>query len=206
MKTRISGLFCLVLMAIAACSKSEAPVLGQLPEFKLTDQDKKPFGLGDLKGKVWVANFIFTSCAGTCPVLTQRMTQVQERLSEMKQARPDLPVCIVSFSVDPERDTPEKLQDYAQRFRAKPGLWHFLTGPIEQVEATVVHGFKTAMGKVEMTPQPNNPGETFDVVHGERFVLVDQQGRIRGYYDSENGREISRLLNDLQTLLKKAPS
>ena len=86
-------------------------------------------------------------------------------------------------------------------------LWHFLTGPIDQVEATVVKGFKTAMGKVPVaTPPPDNPGETFDVVHGERFVLVDQQGRIRGYYDSENGQEISRLLNDLQSLLGKVGS
>jgi protein SCO1/2 len=122
---------------------------------------------------------------------------------EWKAEDPALPVNLVSFSVDPERDSPEVLSAYAARYGADPALWYFLTGPVDQVEATVVRGFKIAMSKASAeTVAPSlNAGEVFDVVHGEKFVLVDGQGRIRGYYDSENGQEIRRLLNDLRSLL-----
>ncbi len=198
----LSGIF--FLLWCAACSR-EIPVLGSIPSFQLIDQQKRKVSLEDLKGKVWVANFVFTSCAGTCPLLTKRMTLVQDRLNEMQAERRDLPVRIVSFSVDPERDTPEKLADYAKRYGAKAELWYFLTGPVEQVTDTVVNGFKMAMGKVPMgSSAPQDKGEVFDVVHGERFVLIDAEGRIRGYYDSQDGREIRKLLHDLKTLLRES--
>jgi protoheme IX farnesyltransferase len=193
----------LVLFFASSCARRETPVLGQLPAFQLTDQRKQSIALDTLQGRVWVANFVFTSCGHTCPLLTQRMKQLQYRLLEWKAEDPALPVNLVSFSVDPERASPEVLSAYAARYGADPALWYFLTGPVDQVEATVVRGFKIAMSKASAeTVAPSlNAGEVFDVVHGEKFVLVDGQGRIRGYYDSENGQEIRRLLNDLRSLL-----
>ena len=196
-------IFCVAVAALSSCGRRDLPVLGQLPDFQLTNQQNKKIALEDLKGKVWVANFIFTSCGYTCPLLTQRMKGVQDRLLEWKQEKPDLSLRIVSFSVDPERDSPETLAEYARRYGADPSLWNFVTGPADQVQSTVVHGFKIAMGKAPMEGAiaAAGPGEIFDVLHGEKFVLVDQKGQIRGYYASEDGQEMRRLFNDLQNLL-----
>jgi protein SCO1/2 len=108
---------------------------------------------------------------------------------------------IVSFSVDPEKDTPQRLSEYAQQYGARPERWSFLTGPIEQVSQTVVQGFKIAMGKVSRQGDgaPAAAGEIFDVLHGEKFVLVDRQGKIRGYYDSD-GEGITNLIKDMKSL------
>ena len=203
---RLPGIFLLcfaVCTVLAACGRRELPVLGQLPSFHLTDQNERLLSLEGLRGQVWVANFVFTSCGHTCPLLTQRMKGVQERLKEWKSLNPEWPLGIVSFSVDPERDTPAVLAEYAKRFGADTTIWRFATGSVEEVENTVVRGFKMAMGKVplEGAIATGGPGEIFDVLHGEKFVLVDQKGRIRGYYASENGQEMRRMLNDLQALL-----
>lgn len=199
-----------LLLAVFACTKSpkELPQLGVLPDFQLTSQEGKQVSLNDYKGKVWVANFIFTSCAGTCPMLTQRMTQVQRAMqSEMKEQSlgntKQYPCRIVSFSVDPERDTPQKLFNYAKDFKVDSQIWSFLTGPSDQVTKTIVEGFKISMQKVPMedgssVEEMNN----FDVVHGEKFILVDQKARIRGYYDSDK-IGIQKLLTDMKQLSKE---
>lgn len=195
-------------LCLPACGSRELPVLGQLPAFQLSNERGGTTASSSLQGKVWVANFVFTSCGHTCPMLTRRMKEFQNRLLALRVKQPDLPARIVSFSVDPERDTPEVLAEYAKRFGADPSIWEFLTGPAEQVQFTVVQGFKIAMGKVPMEgaiAAPNG-GEIFDVLHGEKFVLVDQKGRIRGYYASESGQEMRRLLNDLQILLAEPAS
>lgn len=193
--------FSFFFFAVAGCSVSRPslPELGVLPEFKLTDQSGRDFTLGDLKEKVWVANFVFTSCAGTCPLLTQRMKRVQDAVVNLGEDGSHFR--IVSFSVDPERDTPGRLSDYAREYGARPELWSFLTGPVDQINQTVVQGFKIAMGKA---PRPGEgvdaaSGEIFDILHGEKFVLVDREGKIRGYYDSD-GEGITRLIKDMKTL------
>lgn len=198
--------FCLLFLVIfgmgTACSynKPQMPVLGTLPEFHLVNEKGNEFGLKNLQGKVWVANFIFTSCAGTCPLLTQRMKRVQEAILDLGAQGQGLQ--IVSFSVDPERDTPERLAEYAKNYGARPEVWSFVTGPMDQVSPTVVQGFKLAMGKVARGAPAAQPseGEIFDVVHGEKFVLVDQEGRIRGYYDSDR-QGITKLVRDMKRLL-----
>ena len=169
-------------------------VYGALPEFTLTNQDGEPFGLQDLTGKVWIANFIFTSCGDVCPRLTGRMRELQERLDNMGDA-----VHLVSISVDPDRDTPEVLNDYAQRFTARPGFWTFLTGPLDAIEETVVSGFKMGMQRTEV----EDTG-FFDIVHGERFVLVDQAANIRGYYESTD-EGLQALLNATGMLANLGP-
>jgi protein SCO1/2 len=136
---------------------------------------------------VWIANFIFTSCTMVCPRLTADMAKVQTHLRNRGVA-----ARIVSFSVDPETDTPQKLKAYGEKFGARFDTWSFLTGPEKAIERTVVDGFKTAMSRGDV-------GD-FDVVHGSKFVLVDKQSRIRGYYDSTDPAETAKLLTDAEEL------
>ena len=146
------------------------PVLGTLPAFTLNDQQGRRFGTGDLAGKVWVADFIFTGCQQACPQLTARMREVGRRARNLG---PDFH--LVSISVDPERDTPERLAAYAASYGASPLAWSFLTGPAGAIEAAVTGGFKEAMGR-----EP--AGDFWEIFHGEHLVLVDRQLRIRGYF------------------------
>ena len=145
----------------------------QLPDFQLTNERGQPFGSKDLQGKVYVADFVFTSCPTVCPKLTERMSKIQHRSRNLGTS-----FQLVTFTVDPENDTPERLAEYARGIHANPARWSFLTGSLGDVETTVVKGFKLAMGKEQV-------GEgIFSIFHGERFVLVDQKGMIRGYYEA----------------------
>ena len=146
-------------------------MLGALPAFTLTDQRGQPFGTRELAGKVWVANFMFTSCQGVCPLLSARMAEVGRR---GRKLGPDFH--LVSISVDPARDTPERLAEYGQRFGANPAAWSFLTGPVDALEAAVVGGFKVGMGR-----DATDAG-VWEVFHGENLVLVDRSLHIRGYF------------------------
>ncbi|HVY47628.1 MAG TPA: SCO family protein [Minicystis sp.] len=157
-----------------------------LPAFQLTDERGQPFGSKDLAGRVWVADFVFTSCPSVCPKLTEKMAMVQHRSRNLGDA-----FHLVTFTVDPENDTPERLAEYARRYHASP-RWSFLTGANKAVEETVVKGFKIAMGKEETSPGSG----IFSIFHGERFVLVDQRGNIRGYYDADDAG-IDALMRDV---------
>lgn len=204
---RVPWLVFFFAIIFSACHKQELPVLGNIPEFKLSTQDGQTFSQEDMKGKVWVADFIFTSCGGACPLMTERMKKnIQIPLVEMASDRPDLPVRIVSFSVDPERDTPSVLSNYAKTHGADLRYWTFLTGPLEEVTHTVVKGFKISMGKVPAaTPNAESEEDIWEVVHGEQFLLIDAQGRIRGFYSSE-GNGLRKLMADLRGLLKGSAS
>jgi protein SCO1/2 len=147
------------------------PVLGALPPFTLTDQRGQPFGSRELSGRIWVADFVFTSCAGVCPLLTERMAEVGHRARKLG---PDFH--LVTITVDPDRDTPDKLAAYGARFGADPLSWSFLTGPLGDIERTVVDGFKIGMGK-----EASDAG-LLDIFHGEQLVLVDRAMRVRGYF------------------------
>jgi protein SCO1/2 len=169
------------------------PVLADLPQFSLMDEDAKPFKRDDLLGRVWVADFVFTACADACPRLQMKMKSLQERLMPLAQGGN---IGLLSISVDPERDTPDKLREYARRYGQRKGQWRYLTGQQREVERTVVQGFHTAMAKV---PSGNTDPhlEAFDIMHGERLVLVDRQGRIRGFYDADDQ---DALLRDARSL------
>ncbi|MGZ6143714.1 MAG: SCO family protein [Myxococcales bacterium] len=175
-------------LLLKAPARAELPVLANLPDFALTSEDGRPFHRADLLGKVWVADFVFTSCADACPRLQNKMRRIQDRLLPPEQGGS---IALLSITVDPERDTPEKLQKYAQAFGAQPRLWRYLTGPQKEVERTVVQGFHTAMAKLPV-PGSDPHLEAFDIMHGERFVLVDAQGRIRGFYDADDPDSILR--------------
>jgi len=157
------------------------PILGTLPAFSLTDQRGQRFGTRELAGKVWVADFIFTACQEACPMLSERMKEVGQRTRNLG---PDFH--LVSISVDPQRDTPEKLAAYGARYGANPLAWSFLTGPADAIEAAVVGGFKVGMGK-EKQPGAENGGngEFWQIFHGENLVLVDRQLQIRGYFHAD---------------------
>ncbi len=196
----------LVLLGLSACQWGSKPLpqLNELPEFQLVDQSSRLFSKKDLKGKVWGVNFIFTSCAGTCPLLTERMKKVQQDLKTRAQPEELQHIGILSFSVDPERDTPEVLADYAKRYELDLQQWKLITGSVEDIQKTVVHGFKIAMGKVPRNDETKetSPAEFYDVVHGEKFLIVDDKGWIRGYYDANEAGMIT-FTRDLIALAKK---
>jgi protein SCO1 len=174
------------------------PRLGELPRFSLLDQRGRSFGRDDLQGKVWVADFVFTSCADACPRLTRQMRTLQDRLD------PHGRIGLLSISVDPERDTPERLREYGETYGAREDLWRFLTGSPTEVERTVVKGFKIAMAKMpaeQSAAQSDDElrAETFDIMHGDRIVLVDSRAQIRGYYVADDAG-IAAVLRDARAL------
>jgi protein SCO1/2 len=147
------------------------PPLADVPAFTLQDSAGTSVTRETFAGKVWVADFMFTSCPDVCPILAAHMAEVQARYAGDDRVR------LVSFSVDPTTDTPPVLAAYGARFGADPKRWIFLTGPIADLKTVVVGGFKMAMERVSAEGEPMN------VLHGERFVVVDEAGRIRGYPD-----------------------
>ena len=160
------------------------PVLYDAPAFSLTDQEGKPFTSQDLRGKVWVADFIFTHCPGACPVMTMKMSGIQ-------QAVADPAVHFVSFTVDPERDTPPVLKEYAQRYDADFTRWHFLTGDKAAL-------FEAAAGMKLAAAPAGQFGP--DILHAEKFLLVDGAGRVRGIYDSQDDADMKKLAADAAAL------
>jgi protein SCO1/2 len=186
----ILSLFSIPLSLTMAKEVPKTPDLKlQLPPFELTDQRGQPYSLDKLRGRVWVADFIFLSCPTVCPKLTKRMVEIQHRSRHLGDA-----FHLVTFTVDPENDTPERLAAYAHANKASPGRWTFLTGSLASIESTVIKGFKMAMGKEE-----TNPG-LFSIFHGERLVLVDQDGQIRGYYEATD-EGVTQLLHDTGILV-----
>lgn len=169
--------------------------LGSLPPFDLVERSGRRVSLADLRGKIWVADFVFTRCAGVCPVLSTRMAGLQQKLA----VGPASPVRLVSFSVDPAHDTPEVLAEYAERYRASEDGWLFLTGERDHLHALIQNGFRLSVAD---SPGAADPNEM--ITHSDRFVLVDDQGQIRGYYHGTEEESVARLLDDVETLLGQA--
>lgn len=179
----------LALVARSMRPRAPLPMLGQIPTFALTDQAGSPFTTDAMRGHVTVVDFIFTRCPSSCPRLTARMTALQGRLqSDKSDAR------LVSFSVDPDDDTPPVLAAYAAKAHADARRWTFVTGPYNDVAAAVVLGFKISTAKIT-----TGAGES-DVTHGDWFVLVDRTGAIRGYYPTEDNADFARLVDDTERL------
>jgi protein SCO1/2 len=165
------------------------PVLWQLPDFDLVNRDGREVTLKDLQGAPWIADFIFTRCPASCPMMTARMARLDRELPQ------DFSVRLVSFSVDPEHDTPQVLQRYAASFKA-PARWLFLTGNGPQIYRLSKEGFKLA---IDNSPQAG--AETAEpILHSTRFVLVDGEGRIRGFYDGLDEESMGKLRRDLEAI------
>ena len=167
------------------------PVLGTLPAFTLTDQEGRPFGTRDLVGKVWVADFIFTACQGSCPLLSQKMAEVAHRGRHL-----GADLHLVSLTVDPANDTPARLAAYAARYGASARKWSFLTGRMEDIQAAVTGGFKIGMGK-------EKNGDFWEIFHGEKLVLVDRELRIRGYF-SATPEGLAALMDAIASVINRA--
>jgi len=166
------------------------PAYGELPAFQLTDQDARPFGLAELRGQVWVAGFIFTRCETICPVIVAKMRTVKDETAALGPA-----LRLVSFSVDPQYDTPEVLRAYAKQRGADDPRWIFLTGDYRVMRETVVDGLKMVMEK-------SDDGDPDGIFHGSHLVLVDGVGRIRGYYDTSDADVIERVVRDARALVE----
>ena len=176
----------LIVVMQPETEEDQLPVIGEIPAFSLVDQDGDLFTLENVKGNVWLADFIFTTCSGPCPIMTERMGMVQHDLLDIDKLK------FVSFTVNPDYDTPEVLKKYAQRFDADVGSWSFVTGKYEQIQELIVEGFK--MGDVEEI-----------VFHSTRFALVDHEGNLRGYYSGTEPAEHEILTRDIQSLINDIP-
>ena len=164
--------------------ENSLPLLGTIPKFKFIDSEENLISRDDLTGKVWVADFIFTTCTMACPVMTGNMNLIHKAFKNDDQVR------IVSISVYPEYDTPGVLKEYASRYDANTNRWHFLTGPEEDVKDVIKNGFK--MGDYE------------DIIfHSEKFALIDQVGNIRGYYNGMKTEDVNNLKKDIIYFLKQ---
>jgi protein SCO1/2 len=187
MRTAAALLLSALLTGLVACRRHDAQLAdyGEVPEFQLTAQDGRTFDSSALKGKIWVADFIFTTCPGPCPRMTSQMHQVQQATWRM----PD--VKLVSFTVDPERDTPQQLSLYAKAHHASPEHWYFLTGSQQQLNYLGFDVFK--LNRVDGGLQ-----------HSTRFVLVDKNSHIRGYYETSEAGAIPKLIADIHALGREA--
>jgi protein SCO1/2 len=190
------GFLVVALLVVAAATLVQRlrrpeplPVYGKLPAFSLVNRDGRAIRLEDLAGAPWVADFIFTRCPASCPMMSARMARLDRDLSR------DLDVLLVSISVDPAYDTPEVLERYARKFQA-PERWLFLTGEREDVRRLSVEGFKLGL---DMDPPPGNAGPE-PILHSTRFVLVDGEGQIRGYYEAFDEASTEKLRSDLLRL------
>ena len=162
-----------------------------VPNFKLTDQTGSSFGLQNLKGKIWVANFVFTRCKGPCPIISTRMADLHTKLKKTKGG-----VNLVSFTVDPEHDTPSVLSKYGALLGADASNWKFLTGTPDEINAIVVKGL--------LQPLSKEPDGT--PAHSQRFVIVDGEGWIRGFRDGEDPEVLQKLMVDIGELLREKSS
>jgi protein SCO1/2 len=172
-------------------ARDELPVLGRVPQFQFVNERGQPFGTADLRGKAWVANFVFTRCPSICPLITQKMAWLQRQTAGVGEA-----IHLVSFTVDPEYDSPEVLREYARKHGADPARWTFLTGDPKRMRQTIVDGFKVGVGGSSTRQDVAN------LFHSTRFVLVDPTGGIRGYYRSEEAESMDQLVSQLNQLAK----
>ncbi|HEV2047502.1 MAG TPA: SCO family protein [Chthoniobacterales bacterium] len=163
---------------------------GSVPSFELVNQNGQPFGSAQLLGKIWIADFIFTTCPGPCPMISSRMSELQTPLEKTD-------VHLVSFTVDPDKDTPEVLRGYAEKLQAQPTRWDFLTGQKPAIYKLSRDGFKLAVS--------DGSAETGTPVHSTRMILVDRHGDIRGYYDATEADAMTKLLADTNHLLREQP-
>ncbi len=188
------GLVALLLLPVASVlvtwlrSAPTRPVYGSVSDFTLTEASGRTVSLSDLRGKVWIASFIFTHCAGQCPILTHHLALAQRELPVREYLK------LVSISVDPDRDTPAVLTKYAADNGADRSRWWFLTGDKAVIRRLAIETFKL--------PVADNPGSDDEpILHSSKFVLVDRVGAIRGYYDGLDVDTIGQLVRDTRRLL-----
>ena len=177
--------------ATVAQGRPILPDYGSLPEFSLTTHQGSAFHREHLSGSIWIASFIFTRCAGQCPMMNAQMAKLQEAFRRLPTVR------FVSFTVDPEHDTPDVLADYAKRYGADAAHWQFVTGEPAAMTQLAERGFHLGVSRDGSAREP--------ITHSLRFVLVDQAGHLRGYYDATEPPALKRLIADARSLVQDGP-
>jgi protein SCO1/2 len=185
------ALVILALFLLATPPAKPLPVYGNVPDFSLSDENGRIVSLADWRGQICVADLIFTRCAGQCLLMAATLKQLQAALPPRPSVR------LVSLTSDPAFDTPSVLKKYGERFGARDGVWTFLTGPKEKMRQLAMDGLKLSM----VDKKPSEQETPVDlVIHSTKLVLIDQRGRIRGYYDGETADCIPPLLAAIQNL------
>lgn len=176
-----------LLLTSSSCSHPrQLDFYGSVPDFTLISQTGQPIQLKNLEGKVWVADFVYTNCTGPCPRMSSEMHQVQEAVRNLKD------VNLVSFTVDPARDTPQVLAAYAKHFQAEPSRWLFLTGEPAVLLKLARDGFHLAVSADALS-------------HSTHFALVDRHARVRQYYGAFEPESVLRLIDDIRLLVQEGP-
>ena len=173
-----------VVLFQGALKVETLPIYGKVNDFRLLDTEGREFTLKDLKGKVWLADFIFTTCGGICPVMTKNMASLHRSYRLLND------VAMVSISVNPEYDTPSVLAQFAKKYDADTNRWYFLTGPRKDIEDLAIKNFK--VGSAEES-----------IFHSSYFILVDRYSNIRGYYDGTETNAVQKLFKDVFRVLKE---
>ncbi len=195
------------------------PVYSQLPDFELVDASGRAFARDRLRGKVWVADFIYTRCEDTCPLQTSEMRRLQGAFASHEDFRQ------VSITTDPEHDKGPLLADYARKFGADRKKWFFLTGKEKNIKDLALKGFRLSYATKQAALSPGSIGERVFrlllpsahahhpghqeggktpgilISHSSRFVLIDRNFNIRGYYHSDDAESLEKLRKDLRVLL-----
>jgi protein SCO1/2 len=187
-------LLCVLALGCTKKSASDVPVMSELPEFSLVDQDSEAFTRDSMKGDLWVSAFVFTHCKSTCPRLTAHMKGLQTRLSDVPSAN------LMSVSVDPRNDTPDVIKAYMAENGLDEHNWRFVTGDEQAVRDLVVDGFKVGLGDDE-----SQAAGADDIMHSNSFVLVDAEAQVRGYYRANNDG-IADLERDIRALASAVPA
>ena len=183
----LSVVFYIATLALSACAKAPPP--RALPDFSLTAvtvDGTSPLDLSALRGRVWIADFVYTSCAGPCPMLTANMAGLQKRLPKS--------IVLLSFTVDPDHDSPAVLAVYARHFGADPQRWFFVAGDKPALMKLFRDGFQIAVAENAAAEPGSN------VTHTTQFFLLDGKGRIRGRYDGDDASALDRLAADARRL------
>lgn len=220
---RLVVLLCAVLVPLAAAvflavhlagSRGPAPeVYGQVPAFSLVERSGRRMGLADLKGGVWLANFMYTTCQDTCPTQSLELSRLQAEFADAPEFR------LVSITVDPLHDTPAVLRRYAQSFGATE-RWLFLTGDVHDIRCLATVGFRLpvdgvapedcarrllSLGPVAAFAHEGegaaHPGSPEPLIHSDRLVLIDRRGQIRGYHGSSERGAVDQLRAVIRHLL-----
>lgn len=171
------------------------------PDFALVDQLGDTVRTSDLRGKIWVASFIFTNCTGVCPLISARMATLRDRLRN--EGLLGESVRLVSITVDPERDTPAVLREYAARYGGSPPTeWAFLTGrPPDAIRRMIQEGFHlTAVAPDEARATTDTADANYQVQHSPRGLLIDAEGVVRRTYTSTETDAIDRIMADIAAL------
>ncbi|MDI3089935.1 SCO family protein [Priestia megaterium] len=186
-KKKLLLVFVLFILLLSACNKDvKDPLNYKLNSFSYMDQNEEKYGLTDLKGKVWIADFIFTSCETVCPPMTAHMSKLQQEVKKKGLKN----VEFISFSVDPQKDSPQALKAYVNKFNGDLSNWHLLTGYTQkEIKSFAMKNFKVFVQK---------PKDTDQIIHGTSFFLINQEGIVKKNYNGVSDVPYTQIIEDIK--------